>query len=155
MDYAWDPAKAISNIQKHKVSFEEAQSVFDDPLATVFEDEEHSRIEVREFIIGHSHQNRLLLVWSEKIMKTINNSVVNSAGLKISDPDTISDELLPEYRFDYSKAQPNRFAAHQAQTRTIELAPDVAAVFTSQEAVNAVLRALIQTMPQATHRETV
>lgn len=62
MDYAWDPAKAASNIQKHDVSFEEAQSVFDDPLATVFEDEEHWEIEVREFIVGHSNQNRLLLV---------------------------------------------------------------------------------------------
>ncbi len=62
MDYAWDPLKATRNIQKHGVSFEEAQSVFDDPLATVFEYEEHSEIEVREFIVGHSSQNRLLLV---------------------------------------------------------------------------------------------
>lgn len=62
MDYAWDPIKATSNIQKHNVSFEEAQSVFDDPMATVFEDEKHSEIEVREFIVGHSNQNRLLLV---------------------------------------------------------------------------------------------
>jgi hypothetical protein len=69
--------------------------------------------------------------------------------LKLSDPDTVSDELLPEYRFDYSKARPNRFAARLAETRTIQLEPDVAAVFTTQEAVNAVLRALIQTMPSA------
>ena len=61
-DYAWDPAKAAGNVQKHNVSFVEAQSVFDDPLATVFEDEEHSETEVREFIVGHSDQNRLLLV---------------------------------------------------------------------------------------------
>jgi hypothetical protein len=62
MDYAWDPTKAASNIQKHNVSFEEARSVFDDPLATVFEDEEHSEVEVREFIVGHSNRHRLLLV---------------------------------------------------------------------------------------------
>ena len=74
-------------------------------------------------------------------------------NLKLSDPDTVSDELLPEYRFDYSKARPNRFAARLNQTRTVELEADVAAVFTSQEAVNAVLRALIQTMPKPAGRE--
>ncbi len=67
----------------------------------------------------------------------------------------MADDMLPEYDVDYSKARPNRFASRLAQTRTIELESDVAAVFTSQETVNAVLRALIQTMPQALHRETV
>jgi uncharacterized DUF497 family protein len=62
MDFAWDPVKAAGNIQKHKVTFEEAQSVFDDPLATNFEDDEHSETEVREFIVGYSLRNRLLLV---------------------------------------------------------------------------------------------
>ena len=66
----------------------------------------------------------------------------------------MADDMLPEYDIDYSKARPNRFAAPLAQTRTIELESDVAAVFTTQEAVNAVLRALIQTMPQTVHRET-
>ena len=53
-EFAWDPAKAAGNIQKHQVSFEEAQTVFDDPLAITFEDEEHSDTEVREFIVGIS-----------------------------------------------------------------------------------------------------
>ncbi len=75
-------------------------------------------------------------------------------SLKLSDPDTVSDELLPEYRFDYSKARPNRFAPRASSPQNmVVLDPDVAAVFTTQEAVNAVLRALIQTMPQATLRE--
>jgi hypothetical protein len=75
-------------------------------------------------------------------------------NLKLSDPDTVSDELLPEYRFDYSKARPNRFAPRAAFPQTtVALDPDVAAVFTTQEAVNAVLRALIQTMPQTVHSE--
>jgi len=62
MDFAWDPVKAAGNIQKHKVTFEEAQTVFDDPLAVNFEDDEHSELEVREFVVGYSQQNRLLLV---------------------------------------------------------------------------------------------
>lgn len=61
----------------------------------------------------------------------------------------MADDMLPEYDIDYSKARPNRFAARLAETRTVELEADVAAVFTSQAAVNAVLRALIQTMPRA------
>ena len=75
--------------------------------------------------------------------------------IALSDPDTVSDEFLPEYRFDYSKARPNRFAARLAQTHMVALEADVAAVFTSAEAVNAVLRALIQTMPQTSARDTV
>lgn len=82
-------------------------------------------------------------------MKTI-----DSIGLKISDPDTISGELLPEYRFDYSKAQPNRFASREATLKMVKLDADVAAVFTSEEAVNTILRALIQSMPQPVRRET-
>lgn len=62
MDFAWDPDKATRNLQKHRVSFEEAQSVFYDPLALNIEDEEHSETEVREFVVGHSSSHRLLLV---------------------------------------------------------------------------------------------
>ncbi|WP_374687981.1 hypothetical protein [Promineifilum sp.] len=58
------------------------------------------------------------------------------------------DALLPEYQFDYRRAKPNRFAAGDNQ-RLIVLDPDVAEVFTSSEAVNKVLRALIASMPQA------
>ncbi len=62
MDFAWDPVKAAGNIQKHKVTLEEAKSVFDDPLAVNFEDDEHSELEVREFVVSYSQQNCLLLV---------------------------------------------------------------------------------------------
>ena len=79
----------------------------------------------------------------------------NNSKLNLSDPDTISDDMLTEYDFDYSKARPNRFAARLAQTRTVELAPDVAAVFTTEESMNTILRALIQTVPHAAQRETV
>jgi hypothetical protein len=59
------------------------------------------------------------------------------------------DDMLPEYRFDYRKARPNRFATHfKPGSRAVVLDPDVAAVFSTPESVNAVLRALIETMPQ-------
>lgn len=58
-------------------------------------------------------------------------------------------DMLPEYRFDYSKARPNRFAAQiEHGCRAVVLDPDVAAVFSTPESVNAVLRALIETMPR-------
>jgi hypothetical protein len=59
------------------------------------------------------------------------------------------DDMLPEYRFDYRKARPNRFAARaKPGSRAVVLDPDVANVFTTPESVNAVLRALITTMPK-------
>ena len=65
--------------------------------------------------------------------------------------DFAGSDLLPEYNFDYSVAKPNRFAAQvDAGSRVVRLDPDVAAVFTTPEAVNKVLRALIATMPQPT-----
>ncbi len=62
MDFEWDQRKAASNLRKHGVSFAEALSVFADPLALIFDDEDHSEKEEREIIIGHSGTGRLLLV---------------------------------------------------------------------------------------------
>lgn len=56
----------------------------------------------------------------------------------------MADDMLPEYDIGYSRASPNRFAARTARTRVVELDADVAAVFTTPEAVNAALRALMQ-----------
>jgi uncharacterized protein len=57
-----DPEKAASNLTKHKVGFEEASTVFADPLARLFYDSDHSTEEIREIIVGHSILGRLLLV---------------------------------------------------------------------------------------------
>ncbi len=62
IEFEWDPRKAAANARKHGVTFEEAASVFGDPLAAIFTDEAHSTGELREIIIGHSERNRLLLV---------------------------------------------------------------------------------------------
>lgn len=60
--FEWDEDKAKSNRIKHSVSFDEATTVFDDSLARIFDDELHSGDERREVIIGHSINNRLLVV---------------------------------------------------------------------------------------------
>ena len=59
--FEWGKDKAASNLKKHGVSFEEGSTVFDDPLAYIFDDEDHSADECREIIVEHSNQNRLLL----------------------------------------------------------------------------------------------
>jgi uncharacterized DUF497 family protein len=60
--FEWDASKATLNLSKHRVSFDEATTVFDDPLAVIFDDLNHSSNERREIIVGHSVSNRLLLV---------------------------------------------------------------------------------------------
>ena len=62
MNFGWDDLKADLNLKKHNVTFEEATSVFDDPLAKVTEDELHSNNELRETLVGYSLFSRLLVV---------------------------------------------------------------------------------------------
>ena len=62
MEFEWDESKVAANLNKHGVSFEEAKTVFDNVLAVIFDDEAHSVGERREIIIGHSQNNRLLLI---------------------------------------------------------------------------------------------
>lgn len=70
------------------------------------------------------------------------------------------DDLRPEYHFDYRKARPNRFAGRVDKSRlVVALDPDISEVFTTPEAVNATLRALITAMspttkPKAVRRST-
>ena len=60
------------------------------------------------------------------------------------------DALSSEHRFDYSKSKPNRFAAKMSEgTVAVVLEPDVAAVFKSSEAVNALLRSIISAIPSS------
>ncbi len=58
----WDPAKAVSNFEKHAVDFHEAGTVFDDPLATTFPDSAHSVDELRYITIGLTASGRILVV---------------------------------------------------------------------------------------------
>jgi uncharacterized protein len=60
--FEWDERKAASNRTKHKVSFEEASTVFQDVRARIFDDAAHSLVEKREIIVGHSILNCVLLV---------------------------------------------------------------------------------------------
>lgn len=63
MNFEWDDNKAAGNLKKYAVSFEKASTVFSDPLAAIFADDEHSAPEeLRKIIIGSSDRKRLLLI---------------------------------------------------------------------------------------------
>jgi hypothetical protein len=66
-----------------------------------------------------------------------------------------SEDMLPEYNFDYNKAKPNRFAGRISKERVVVLLdPEVSEVFTTPESVNTVLRALITAMPRGSKKAT-
>jgi uncharacterized DUF497 family protein len=62
MRFEWDEKKAADNLVKHGVSFEEAATVFGDPLSDTFDDPDHSAEERRFIIIGMSVKGRMLVV---------------------------------------------------------------------------------------------
>lgn len=92
MQFEWNPEKAKTNLKKHKVDFAEAETVFGDPLAKIFDDEEHSFEEKREIIVGHSTENRLLIIsFTERENDTVR---IISASL-----------TTPQQRKDYENAK--------------------------------------------------
>ena len=62
MRFEWDRKKATNNFKKHKVAFDEAVTVFYDPLSATFEDPDHSRGEERFLTLGYSSRERLLVI---------------------------------------------------------------------------------------------
>lgn len=71
MKFEWDPKKATANVKKHGVTFQEAATIFGDPLAITFNDPDHSMSENRYITFGLSLQKRLIVVsHTERIDRT-------------------------------------------------------------------------------------
>jgi len=147
------------------VSFDEALTVFADPLARIFDDEEHSVDEHREIIVGHSAGVRLLWSASRPARIEYGSSVyarprnANGDTMKKASnrnlPPPVPDEIRAEYQFDYSESRPNRFAARmKGSTVAVVLDPDVASVFQTSEAVNSLLRSVISALPENAKRDS-
>ena len=62
VEFQWDLTKAAANLKKHRIDFQEAATVLEDPLSTTFADEVHSTEENRFVTIGASDQGRVLVV---------------------------------------------------------------------------------------------
>ena len=87
MQFEWDSKKERANVRKHGVTFDEALTVFFDPLAAIHDDPDHSLGEHREIIIGHSSRDRLLLVsFTER-----NEDVVRIINARPAEPDEHRD----------------------------------------------------------------
>jgi uncharacterized DUF497 family protein len=71
MQFEWDRKKAKKNLTKHNVSFDEAMTVFYDPLSATFDDTDHSIDEERFITIGYSSYGRLLVVSHTERGKTL------------------------------------------------------------------------------------
>lgn len=69
--FEWDPRKAEANLKKHGITFEEAITVFDDPLASIEDDLAHSLTECRQLAFGESMlENMLVVVFTERWEQT-------------------------------------------------------------------------------------
>lgn len=69
--FEWHATKAAANARKHGVTFDEASTVFADPLALLMLDPDHSESEERYVLLGMSTQSRLLVVaFSERPPRT-------------------------------------------------------------------------------------
>lgn len=62
LQFTWHPEKAARNLEKHGISFLQAQTVFNDPYALIVDDPNHSSEEHREIIMGHSNEQHFLIV---------------------------------------------------------------------------------------------
>ena len=152
--FEWDSAKAGNNLRKHRVRFEEAVSVFADRLASVHDDPDHSTVERRELIVGQSAQGRLLVVAFADRGEAIRIISARAASARerrdYEGREEEVREMRSEYRFDYTQSKENRFAERMAAgSIAVVLDPDVASVFRTSEAVNALLRSVIAALPAA------
>ena len=130
LEFEWDAAKAGQNLKDHGVSFEEAVSVFADPLASIA-----SRIGTGG--TGLSALGR---------PRRGSDGTMSSTRNKSRKPE--SPDMRAEYVFDYSRAKPNRFAAEMGgDAVAVILDPDVASVFGSSTKVNTLLRSVISAFP--------
>ena len=152
--------EAANNFRKHKVSFDEAVTVFYDPLSATFNDPEHSIGEERNITVGYSSTRRLLVVsYSERNdgIRIISARRANTKEKRrMKRKKTLKpDELRAEYDFDYSKAVRGKYFQRLMKegSNVVVLEPDVAKEFRGSAAVNDALRSLLQ-VSKATLRLT-
>ncbi len=71
IQFTWNNEKAKQNLKKHNIAFEEAATVFYDPLSATLDDLDHSVGEQRLITVGYSSRNRLLVVSHTEREKSI------------------------------------------------------------------------------------
>ena len=84
--FEWNANKAIDNVRKHKVSFDEAKTIFNDPYLVTYPDEVHSASEERLISIGHSRHNKILIAVHTDRQKTEAGLVVRIISCRRATP---------------------------------------------------------------------
>jgi uncharacterized DUF497 family protein len=149
--FEWDRRKAALNVKAHGISFDEASTVFHDPLGITIVDPEHSESETRLLQLGMSLRSRLVVVsFTDKdgrirIISAVRPRRRSETSMKKQSKraKVVVDDMRPEY--DFSKGVRGKYAArYAAGTNIVVLDPDVAREFASSEEVNDTLRALLQ-----------
>jgi uncharacterized DUF497 family protein len=144
MRFTWDARKAASNIWKHRVTFEEAASVFDDERALVQPDLVHAD---RLTILGMSSRASVLfgcMLSSRRTMSFTSSAPerrrsMSAKRTRASEPTAASLREMPEVR-DWSKARRNPYARGR---RVRILDADLARTFPDSTSVNEALRELL------------
>ena len=142
LTFTWDPDKAASNLAKHHVSFEEASTIFGNPLSIAILDPDRSDQEERSVLIEESHRGRLLVVShteSGDNIRIISARAATKANVRTMSKPHRSNEMRSEY--DFSQGVHGKYAARYAQgTNVVVLDPDVAKEFKTSAEVNEALR---------------
>ncbi len=146
--FEWDDDKADWNERKHRVSFEAAEEVFDDPLHATMPDSLHSSDEDRFITIGERWNEILVVAHAERhgrirIISARRATRTEKRDYMDKNLDTINDvdDLQPEYNF--KGAVRGKYHRPGKSTIRMTIDEDVARHYSSSELVNAALRQLI------------
>ncbi len=139
MIYEWDPKKAKANLRKHGMSFEEAATVFLDPLAVTYPDPDHSGDEIREITIGHSAKRKVVF-----LSHTQRGDRIRIIGAREATPRL--SKLKGGVRGKY-------YRQATAGTNLVLIDPELTEIFPDTESVNRALRLLADTAASATGRK--
>ena len=149
----WDPAKAESNLLKHRVRFVEAETIFADDHIASIEDGEHSHDENRFLAIGESISRRLLVVCytirGDEAWLISARHAAPSERRRYMRGDRIRDKELEQLdledfpEVDFTNAVRGRHVFLKRGILRVTIDPDVARHYTTDEAVNEALRMLI------------
>ena len=141
IDFQWSRKKARINIQKHKIDFNEAKTIFDDPEHMSKLDIDHSEFEDRFISLGLSARGRLLIVAHTFENDTIRIISARKATNRERNIMKKKSEVIKEY--DFSKGIRGKYAKrYAAGTNLIVLSNDVVKIFPDSKSVNDALRML-------------
>jgi uncharacterized DUF497 family protein len=148
-----DPAKARTNRRKHRVTFEEAATVYGDALALTYPDPDHSISEQRFITVGISSAGRVLIVAHAERGESFGLSALGKLRIvsensmkKTAKKRKARNELRQEYDLPSLKGgvRGKYFERYQSGTNLVLLSPDVARHFPNEQSVNSALRELIR-----------